>query len=189
MARLKTNAKTEKEDMEFERGRKLFYKTFPDCPKPKEIERLNLIMKLDHAIDILTGEKRWEWRKASEYYFRRLFSQEVYEYAEKHKDDEKFQELYPYALTMNDVVTIHFHDYNNEWFLDVECTGTYDVFATEENAQFFREELNCHDLDDEAAWCAAYCEEGEETEFYAMELGEVLDTNLDDLPEDRKKKK
>lgn len=180
---------SEKETKEFENKEKEFYTLFPDSPRAVEIERLNLILKREYAIDILTGAKKFEWRNVSDYYIKRLCAKGYFEWAEKHVDNPKYQELVPYADYINDVRTIHFHDYNNEWFIDVECEGVYEVYATEENAKFFREELNCHDLDEEAAWCAEHCAEGEETLLFALELGNVIDTNLDDLPEDRKKNK
>lgn len=180
---------SEKETKEFEKKEKEFYKLFPDSPRAVDIERLNLILKREYAIDILTGAKKFEWRTVSDYYIKRLCAKGYFEWAEKYVDDPKYQELVPYADYINDVRTIHFHDYNNKWYLDVECNALYEVYATEENAKFFREELNCHDLDEEAAWCAEHCAEGEETMYFTFELGNVIDTNLDDLPEDRKKRK
>ena len=39
-----------------------FYSSHPDCPRPKEIEVLNLIMRREHAEEIIKGEKPVEFR-------------------------------------------------------------------------------------------------------------------------------
>lgn len=178
---------TENERQKFLQGEAELYEKYPDCPRPHVISCLSLITTLDYAIEILCGRRKFEWRKASEYYTNRLCETKYFDYYDAHQNDAIFVELSQYATYLHDVEMIRFHDYDAEWYLDVSVVGVCDTFATMENARNFVEEFNCYDLDEEAAWCAAHRAKGDETEYFAFELGEVLDTNLDDLPEDRKK--
>lgn len=195
MAKKKENTMTEQQMAEeFIANQNKFYELYPDCPKPEPIPCLNLILKREYAEEILCGRKKFEWREFSEYYVNRLCEMKFYDYCDAHQDDEVFNDMMQYATSVRDVEKVLFHDYNGEWFLEVEVLAVHDVFATLDNAKYFVDTFNCHDLDKEAAFCArkianGTMAEGEETEFFALELGDVLNTNLDELPEDRKKMK
>jgi hypothetical protein len=71
----------------FERERARFFKEHPDCPKPKPIECLSLVMRKEYADEIIAGTKTVEVRDFSEYYQNRLYDKEFLAYEEKHLDD------------------------------------------------------------------------------------------------------
>ncbi|MCR4619119.1 MAG: hypothetical protein K5633_00310, partial [Paludibacteraceae bacterium] len=75
------------------------------------------------------------------------------------------------------VKKIHFHDYNNSWFLDVECVGNDVVSVTDEDVKFLREGFGCTELDEQLSHLQATCEENRPMYFYFV-IGQVIETNL-----------
>ena len=72
--------------------------------KGKSTEAFDLIMRKEFAYQILKGEKTVEYRDFSKFYLNRFYK------------DTKSWEL------RTDSNCVHFHDYNNTWFLDVLVT-------------------------------------------------------------------
>lgn len=159
---------------------------YPDYPEFGNIERLDLIMRREWAEKILLGEKRVEFRDFNDFYAGRLYDKATYDYCEKHLDDEEFINLLPSQYpALRQVETIHFHDYNNTWYLDVEVEYNDIMEATQEDADFLHEEYGCDDLYEDVEWQKKH-PRADTRAYFVFMIRQVLATNLDD---DRPKKK
>ena len=133
-------------------------------------------MKKVNAEQILAGTKKLEFRAYSDFYIRRLIDQEVADYLTSHIEDE---EVMTFCNDIRQVKTIHFHDYNNSWFLDVECTFN-DAFAIVPNdIRMLNEKYGCHDYDEDLKRMEAMKVPADERPYlFYFVCGKVLDTNL-----------
>lgn len=156
---------------------KEFEELYPDCPKAKPIECLNLIMKKTFAEQIANGEKKLELRAFSQHYYDRLIDKDVVNYVAAHEGDEKFQEYLPCVNEIRPVKKIHYHNYNNSWFLDVECKKTNIRFAAKMDAEYLYKEYGCDELLRLSRDLDAKKEEYRPC-FFVFLVGKVLDTNL-----------
>lgn len=87
----------------------------------QQVEAYDLLLQKKFALDILSGKKRVEVRSFSDHYISRFIDKDV----QKRNNEAKlkpFDDDYEIALR-EDVHYIHFHNYNNSWFLDVEIEG------------------------------------------------------------------
>jgi hypothetical protein len=117
---------------------------YPNYRDADDIECLNLIMKREFAEAIVRGEKKVEFRAMSDSYMNRLYDDRVLQFMDLHEDDPLVQEC---AEPMRNVKTIHFHNYNNSWTLDVECELNDIVVVNDEQVKYMQEEYGCHELD------------------------------------------
>ena len=117
---------------------------YPNYRDADDIECLNLIMKREFAEAIIRGEKKVEFRAMSDSYMNRLYDDRVLQFMELHEDDPLVQEC---AEPLKLVKTIHFHNYNNSWTLDVECELNDVVLVNDEQVKYMQEEYGCHELD------------------------------------------
>ena len=167
-------SKTYKNKEEFFAAYKQFHETHPDAPVAEGIECLNLIMKREYAEQILRGEKPLEFRNYSDFYQKRLIDKDAHEYLVAHKDDE---EVMQFCDDIRQVKKIHFHNYNNSWFLDVECKYN-DLFSvTKEEVEMLHDKFGVHDFDDDLEFYEKNHIRQRPYIFYFV-IGEVLDTNL-----------
>lgn len=107
------------------------------APEPKVIEVLDLIMRKEYAKAILSGEKKVEIRDFSDHYLNRLTDKAVSAWMEEHRDKEGM-DMEAFDEFMNElrpVLKIHFHNYNNSWFLDVECTENSFIVITKQSVE------------------------------------------------------
>lgn len=159
---------------EFRAARAEFFKTHPEAPVAKDVECLNLIMRREFAEQILAGTKPLEFRAYSPHYVKRLIDKEVCDYVNMHLNDD---DVVLFCNDVRQVKRIHFHNYSNSWFLDVECDFN-DVFSiTKEDIKYLQDNWGVHDFDDELARYEAKNEKYRPFLFFFV-CGKVIGTNL-----------
>lgn len=128
-----------------------FYEKHPNCPLSEDIESLNLIMKREYAEAIKKGTKTIEFRDFSKFYCDKLFDKDVDKYIAKHKDDPEVKEAMDKGIVtpLKMVNSLHFHNYNNSWTMDVECVENGVILLCEEDVKYLQDKYNCHALDDD----------------------------------------
>ncbi|MGM9686930.1 MAG: ASCH domain-containing protein [Bacteroidaceae bacterium] len=155
------------------------------APSCEPVQVLNLIMRREFAEQILRGEKKVEVRSFSDHYYNRLTDKKVDKWMTAHRNDknmdrEAFDE---FMCSTRPVLKIHFHNYNNSWFLDCTCTENALIGVTEDNVKYLQDKYGCHEFDELLASIQAK-EKGVKNDmvsrplFYYFAIGEVLDTNL-----------
>lgn len=165
------NIKTEEE---YIAAREEYFKNHPDAPEAEEIECLNLIMRKEYAEQILRGEKPLEFRAYSDFYVKRLIDKKVSEYIGAHVEED---EVFMFCNDVKQVQKIHFHNYNNTWFLDVECTFN-DVFSiNKHDIEFLQNKYGVHDFDEDLEKYEKANVKERPFLFYFV-CGNVIDTNL-----------
>lgn len=154
---------------------------YPDATmKAKPVECLNLIMRKVFAQAIVDGKKTVEFRAMGQHYYDRLNDKDVLKFLDENcdKDPMLAQAAEDGVIDpLRQVKKIHFHNYNNSWYLDVEVVETGIAAATKEDVEYLHEHYNCHDLDDvfndmnKRKVAKRPC-------FYIFGLGKILGTNL-----------
>ena len=162
----------------FDAARKKFFEDHPDCPKPRPVECLNLIMRKEFAEQILSGEKKVEIRAYSDHYCSRLYDEAVLKYEDEHWDDELMRmQMMDFNDSVRAVKKIHFHNYNNSWFLDVECIENNTVVVNDEQVSYLRDEYGCHEFDEELSRLNKRGAKDRPVYFY-FAIGRILATDL-----------
>lgn len=135
-----------------------FYKKHPDCPKPGDIESLNLVMKKEYAEAIKRGEKTVEFRDYSKFYGDRIYDKAVSEYIAKNQTNPDLREALREGIvtSIKIVRSLHFHNYNNSWEMDVECIANGIIAICPEDIKMLQDNFNCHELDDMLETCEEY---------------------------------
>ena len=161
---------------EYAAAREKFFESNPDAPEAEDIECLNLIMKRVWAEQIIAGTKKLEFREYKPFYIKRLIDPKVADYIQEHIDDD---DAMMFCSDIRQVEKIHFHDYNNSWFLDVECKFNDAFSITKEDIEHLHKVYGCHDYDDDLKRMDAVNVPIEERPWiFFFVIGKVLDTNL-----------
>ena len=162
---------------EFAAAREHFFNvSHPDAPIAEEVECLNLIMKREYAEQILRGEKPLEFRAYSPFYIKRLVDPVVSDYIGTHIDDD---DVVMFCTDIRPVKKIHFHNYNNSWFLDVECTYNDAFCINKHDIEYLNKEYDCHDYDkDLECMEAANVPQKDRPWLFFFVCGKVLGTDL-----------
>lgn len=164
---------------QWDKEHEAFMAKYPDLPLPEPIPCLDLIMKREWAEKILTGEKKVEFRDYTEHYAKRMFDKKTLDYIDKHLEDAEFMAGYEYLFSpLRQVETIHFHNYNNTWYLDVEVDINQVIEATQEDADYLYDEYGCDELYEDVEWQNKHPRE-EITKFFCFIIKDVIDTNLE----------
>lgn len=151
-----------------------FRAKYPNYKDAEPIESLNLIMRKEFAQQIIDGMKKVEFRAYSDNYVSRLYDKDVLKFMQMHKNEPDVLDM---CEPLRIVKNIHFHNYNNTWHLDVECTMNDVVGVTDEDVAFLQSEYGCHELDDVLAQQNAIKSERRPMYFYFV-IGKVIDTDL-----------
>lgn len=160
--------------------RKEFIETHTDCPTAEPIQRLDLIMKREWAEKILSGTKKVEFRDYTDYYCKRLFDSKVIAYIENNKSNEAIKaQIGNFVNPLRRVNSIHFHNYNNTWFLDVEVTHNDFMRITKADVDFLRNKFGSYDCNEELKYYESKrVSEKQRPVYFYFVLGDIIDTNL-----------
>lgn len=162
----------------FEKARKEFFEAHPEVPRPKPVECLNLIMRREFAEEILAGTKKVEIRAYSPHYCDRLYDKDVLAFEERHWGDDLLRmQMIDFNDSVRAVKKIHFHNYNNSWYLDVECIDNNTVLMVDEQVKYLQDEYGCHEFDEELEKLNKRNEPNRPIYFY-FAVGQILGTNL-----------
>ena len=163
-------------------AREKFFESHPDAPEAEDVECLSLIMRREYAEQILRGEKPLEFRQYSEFYVKRLIDPDVSDYIRAHFNDD---EVMVFCNDIRQVKKIHFHNYNNSWFLDIECNFNDAFSITKQDIEFLQKQYRVHDFDDDLKRMeAGNVPQNERPWLFYFVCGEVLDTNLEVKPKE-----
>lgn len=165
------NYKDIKTKEEFEKAKAEYMAKNPALHDAKPIECLNLLLRKEFAMQILNGVKKVEFRAFSEHYIERLIDNDVDNWMLEHIDDE---EAMFFANHVRPVKKIHFHNYNNSWTLDVECSYNDYAAPCKKDVEYLNKKWDCHELD---AMCNDFDKKKASNRpmFFYFVLGDVLD--------------
>lgn len=131
-------------------------------------EAFDLIMRKEFAWDILEGRKKAEFRNLSAFYIKRFL-----------EPRKTLQDTLDAFEAKKGVKYIHFHDYNQSWYLDVRINEIY-FLSVHPDCLDTLHSLGCHEFDDMAKEYADKPIE-EIPQFFALKIYSVLGTNLTSL--------
>lgn len=126
-------------------------------------EAFDLIMKKEFAYQILRGQKAIEFRDFSTHYCKRFLA-----------DAKK--------LEFKDLHAIHFHDYNNTWFLDVKMYGGVALMPLIEEERWYFDMYDCTEAEatiDEASAQQLKRNSKKAKWLFCLPIYGVINTNLD----------
>lgn len=168
---------SDKEEYEAQVG--AFQEKYPDFKPAKDIETLNLVMIRKYAKEIINGTKKVEYRTYSDHYVGRLFDKNVLEFMKKHQGDNIVEQAIEDGIVdpLRMVRKIHFHDYNNTWFLDVDVSVNDSIALTKEDVEMLHSEFDSHEMD-ELLDSLELKREKERPLYFFFVIDKVTDTNL-----------
>ena len=104
-------------------------------------------MSRENAERILSGEKTVEFREFKEHYKRMILDKRVMNWRTDNDAILSDEDL-AYAYPVRPVQTIHFYDYNKNWFLDVTIKETGIICINYEDVMMLQKRFGCHEQDD-----------------------------------------
>lgn len=140
-------------------------------PTGAQAESFDLIMRKEFAYQIIDGVKKLEFRALSNFYVSR-YLHKLPDGMYKWKDEIEF---------------LHFHDYNNSWFLDVHIEPIRHKPIHPSSAEFFHS-YGHYELDEDMQEFAKFSEDDSENVplIFCIPVDAIVNTNLVDLDEIRK---
>lgn len=164
---------------EYEAQVRAFQEKYPDFKPAKDIDVLNLIMTRKYAKEIVEGKKKVEFRAYTDHYVGRLFDRNVLDFLKSHEGEEAVEQAVEDGIVdpLRMVKKIHFHDYNNSWFLDVDVLVNDNLAVTKEDVEMLHAEYDCHEMDSLLASLDLQKEKVRPLYFFFV-IDKVTDTNL-----------
>lgn len=135
-------------------------------------EAVSLIMTKENAKAIIRGAKTIEFRKDSQFYFKMFCTSETKAGVAANKKVN---------FELKDVHYVHFHDYNNSWFLDVAIEAVDFMALLPINRPYFHER-NCHEVDEfiDEAEQNGYDTKSDETIWvFCLPVKAIINTSFD----------
>lgn len=166
--------------MSWEEEKEEFLKKYPLCPTAEDIEVFNLLLLRKNAEEILKGDKSVEFRVYSPMHCERLYDKNVLNFLKRHENNKEVQQALEkgFIEPLRMVNSIHFHNYTNSWYLDVECKANDTMALIPRDVKFIQDNFNCHELDEALADLETRKEKKRPCYFW-FALGDVLGTNLE----------
>lgn len=141
----------------------------------QQVEAYDLLMKKEYALEILSGKKRVEFRSFTDHYISRFMDKEAMK-RNKAKGNPTIEELREEVRT--DIEYIHFHNYNNSWYLDVAIEGIGYCFVDSQDIAPLAEEFDDFKAYIEDAKKYDQLPPDERPMMFYIVLAEVVATNL-----------
>lgn len=131
-----------------------------------QVEAHDLIMRKENAWDIINGKKYLEIRSLSPFYIKRFLV------------PKRTLNMTLDAFETKDVNAVHFHDYNNTWYLDCHLFGVT-MLDTHPLCRPLIHALKCHDFDAEIDENERKgTKEDDTTVFFGLVIDGIIGTNL-----------
>jgi len=136
----------------------------------KEVRAFDFLMKKENALDIISGKKKVETRSYSPFYYRLIHDKEQDELNKK--DTDNFV-----PPIRDDISFIHFHNYNNSWFLNVRISEIGVGKFSEQYLKELSKEFDFNDFDNEWQQFENLSDEDKPV-FYWFAIKEIVNHNL-----------
>lgn len=144
----------------------------------KPVDCLNLIMRKEFAQQILRGEKKLEFRAYTQHYVDRILDKDVLNYMDSLPNEPADSDLNTFAQVIRPVIKIHFHNYSNSWYLDVECVNNFIMTISDDWVKTIQDQFGCHEMDSMLADLNKR-KAKDRPMFFAFVIGKVIATNLE----------
>lgn len=141
----------------------------------QQVEAYDLLMKKEFAMEILQGKKTIEFRSFTDHYITRFMDRSV---IQRNRDNNRDMNDPEFENEFNDIWYIHFHNYNNSWYLDVaiETIGMCIVDSYDIN-RLMQEYPGFAELQEDARKNDELPDDEKPMVFYLV-LAEIVGTNL-----------
>ncbi len=167
LVELETNPNASEANKQFVLKKRKLVELYPEYREPEPIPVLNLIMRREFAEEIVSGTKKLEFRDFSDFYCGKLLDKTNYDLQVTLPDDLKEA-----CEIVRQVKSIHFHNYNNSWELDVECLSTFYFEISQTGLKYIQDFYDCHDYDEDAEYYSGVG--GRPPLLFAMAVGKIL---------------
>lgn len=141
----------------------------------QQVEAYDLLLQKKYALEILSGKKKIEVRSFSDHYISRFLDKEAMK-----RNEAKGLTMFDEGAEseFNAIDFIHFHNYNNSWYLDVAIESIGMCVVDSQDIEPLAEEFD--DFKDYIADAKENDKlpEAERPMIFYIELAEIVSTNL-----------